>query len=354
MSGKRKASRKSLKKMRRIFSTFFILGLDKAGKGWFFISAFCLHKFVLQKRNQGQNSLKQFKLSFIMKNTSTPPPANRRALSALGAFLVAATLLAAVPLEQARAQLFLDIFPSNDNTNQTLWVFSGSTSGWTHSNANPHIRTSGGYDRRDTSKTSSALFQTGTTTTSGSNHALTPLFTATATNAPLDLQYMTVWAGNTIDWGTTNTNDDIAIPSNVTNTPTISYAGRGSRTIANMYLRDVPNTDRDDFGPRTSSQLNYDNQSRTVTWYGAATMAKPISHFPVTTPGSYIGNRQANAGGILGSWVGSGQNNVRIRVHAMIPEPQEYALVFALFALGFVFFHRRMQRKQRQQAATTS
>ena len=86
-------------------------------------------------------------------------------------------------------------------------------------------------------------------------------------------------------------------------------------------------------------------------------MNKPLSHFPVTTPGSYIGNRQANAGGILGSWVGAGQNNVRIRVHAMIPEPEEYALVFALFALGFVFFHRHRQKKQQRQhaqAATTS
>ena len=225
---------------------------------------------------------------------------------------------------------------------------------FTHHNDSHFFRTSGTYSRGDTAKTFSALFQTGTTATgsSGVLEALTPL---SSTNTPLDLQYMTVWAGNTITWGTTNTNDDVVIPSTATNTPTLTVSSIGSRTIANMYFRDVPNSNWDDIGPRVNTQLDYGdnaNTARTFSWTGAGVLNKPISHFNLTTPGTYNGARQANAGGILGGWVGTGDNVLRIRIHSMIPEPEEYALVFALFALGFVFFHR--QKKQRQQSTTTS
>ena len=46
---------------------------------------------------------------------------------------------------------------------------------------------------------------------------------------------------------------------------------------------------------------------------------------------------------------------VVIVVHSVIiPEPEEYALVFGLFALGFVILRRHWQKKQRQQASATS
>ena len=208
----------------------------------------------------------------------------------------------------AQAQLWLDIFPSQDDTNATLWVFSGSSSGWTHANANPHIRTSGGYDRRDTHKTDNAFLQDPASLTPAANYNLTSLFTATATNSPLDLESLRTRLGQTIQLGTTNTNDDITIPSSATNVPTISYAGRGSRTIAAMHLRNVPNTGWDDIGPRTSSQLTYGSSSRTVTWTGAAVMTnKPIAHFHITTPGSYNGNRTPAAGGFLALGLGRKQ-----------------------------------------------
>ena len=281
---------------------------------------------------------------------------------ALGAFIVAATLLALTPLEHSQAQLYLDIFPSQDNTNATLWVFSGSVSQFfTHRNAGPNIPTSGSFDRGHTTKTDNALFQTGTTTTSSSGvlEALTPLRTASATNAPLDFESLRTRLGQTIKLGTTNTNDDITIPNTATNAPTISIATKGSRTIANMYFRDVPNTGWDDIGPRVSSTLDYrdnNNTRRALTWSGAAIMTnKPISHFNITTPGTYLGNRPHASDAILGGFPG-GDNNLRIRIHgSAIPEPEEYALIFALFALGFVFFHRRrLHKKKRQdQAATT-
>ena len=248
----------------------------------------------------------------------------------------------------AQAQLWLDIFPSQDDTNATLWVFSGSSAGWAHNNVPPRIRTSGGYNRRDTHKTSSAFVQS----TPAANYNLTPLFTASTTNAPLDLESLRARLGHTIKLGTTNTNDDITIPTTATNVPTISYTGRGSRTIAAMHLNDVNNTGWDDIGPRVSgSELDYGSSSVAVNWIGAGIMTnKPIAHFHLTTPGSYNGNRAGNA--VLGGWTGPQANNLRIRVYgAVIPEPEEYALVFGLFARGFVIFRRHFQKK-RKAAAT--
>ena len=257
----------------------------------------------------------------------------------------------------AQAQLYLDIFPSQDDTNATLWVFSGSSSGWAHNNVPPRIRTSGGYDRRDTHKTSDAFL----TSTSAADYNLTPLFTASTTNAPLDLESLRTRLGQTIKLGTTNTLDDITIPSNATNAPTISYTGRGSRTIAAMHLQDVWNSNWDDIGPRVSgSELNYGSSSVAVNWIGAAIMTnKPISHFVLTNPFAanandrYNGNRAGN--GVLGGWTGPQANNLRIRVHgSAIPEPEEYALVFGLFALGFVLFHRHRQKKKQRQAQVST
>ena len=40
--------------------------------------------------------------------------------------------------------------------------------------------------------------------------------------------------------------------------------------------------------------------------------------------------------------------SIRLVVNSqIIPEPEEYALVFGLFALGFVLFHRRIMQKKR-------
>ena len=40
---------------------------------------------------------------------------------------MAATLLSFAPLEQSQAQLYVDIYPSQEYTNGTLFIFSGST-----------------------------------------------------------------------------------------------------------------------------------------------------------------------------------------------------------------------------------
>ena len=126
-----------------------------------------------------------------------------------------------------------------------------------------------------------------------------------------------------------------------------------------MFLNDVNNSNWDDIGPRISgSELNYGSSSVAVNWIGAAIMTnKPIAHFHLSNffaanaQDRYNGNRAGN--GVLGGWTGPQANNLRIRVHgSAIPEPEEYALVFALFALGFVIARRHRQKKQRRQAAT--
>ncbi len=262
--------------------------------------------------------------------------------------------LSLVSVEQSQAQLYLDIFPSQDSTNNTLWIFSGSSrSGVTIANVFPYISTSGGYNRRDTHKTSNAFLQDPTSLTPAANYNLTSLFTASATNSPLDLESLRTRLGQTIKLGTTNTNDDITIPSTATNVPTLTFTGIGSRTIAAMHLNNVANTGWDNIGPRVSgSNFQYGTGQPNVNWIGAATMAKPIGHFHITTPGSFNGNRPGN--GVLKSWTDHTQDNgLRIRVHGrVIPEPKEYALVFGLFALGFVLFRRHLQKKQRQTQAT--
>ena len=286
-----------------------------------------------------------------------PPP--RKGL-AFGAFLVAATLLALAPLEQSQAQLYIDIFPSQDDTNATLWVFSGSSrAGVTINNVGPYIRRSGSYDRRDTHKTQNAFVRS----TPAATYNLTALRTASATNSPLDFESLRARLGHTIKLGTTNTLDDITIPSTATNVPTMSYAGRGSRTLAAMHLNNVSGTGWDDVGPRVtgSSDFNYGTGQPNVNWVGAGVMTnKPISHFHLTdlfatNPNDrFAGNRRGNA--VLRSFTGwEERTGLRIRVHGkVIPEPQEYALVFGLFALGFVVVHRHRQKKKRQTQATTS
>ena len=64
----------------------------------------------------------------------------------VAALVVSALAALFVPLEQSQAQLFINVYPSQDNpTTQTLWIFSGSST----AAANNSIRTSGTYSSRD-------------------------------------------------------------------------------------------------------------------------------------------------------------------------------------------------------------
>ena len=274
------------------------------------------------------------------QSTTPPPPAGRKGL-ALGAFVVAATLLALAPLEQAQAQLYIDIFPSQDDTNATLWIFSGSTTAARTST----IRTTSGttWFTQDTARFFDNLFASDPGT---GFKSLTAVPASTATNPNKDYKSL---IGNLRLRNPAFTNANLNV---LTNAPTMT-AGANSQTITHLYLRDTSSDDN--FGPRVNSALSY-TSGGAVSWTGSGTLANvPISTFSTRDP--YIRARKmGSAGSFYGGSVGittQVADGLRIRVHpAIIPEPKEYALIFALFALGFAILRRHWQKRQRQQATT--
>ena len=144
-------------------------------------------------------------------------------------------------------------------------------------------------------------------------------------------------------WGTGS-----PFANNATNTPTITIGTTPvNRTIASMFMNDV--TAADNIGIRVSSSFNYGSYvGQASSWTGSGLLInKPIGDFFIKDVGNWMSLNPNFATG----W----ENAVTMRIHsAVIPEPEEYALVFGLFALGFVFFHRRhRQKKQRRQAAAS-
>ena len=96
----------------------------------------------------------------------------------------------------------------------------------------------------------------------------------------------------------------------------------------------------DDLGIRVSgSALSY-SIGDSSAWAGSGLVNKPIGDF--------------FAGTYRGGALFTSLNDIRVTVNSqVIPEPEEYALVFGLFALAFVIFRRHWQRKQKQQAVTS-
>ena len=79
-------------------------------------------------------------------------------------------------------------------------------------------------------------------------------------------------------------------------------------------------------------------------WFGSGILDKPIGDFFTGTFNRNLGARfAANSTGSI---------RVVVNDH-IIPELEEYALIFDLFALGFVLFRRHWQKK-RQSATATS
>ena len=88
----------------------------------------------------------------------------------------------------------------------------------------------------------------------------------------------------------------------------------------------------DEMGIRnTPPNLVYANMDRPY-WYGSGILNKPISDFYQS---SFFDSFNFTA---KQSPYFAGQG-VRVSIHSrVIPEPAEYALVFGLFAIGFIFF----------------
>ncbi len=253
-----------------------------------------------------------------------------------------------VPLEESQAQLYVDIYPSQEYTNGTLVIFSGSSTIARQQSQGRGFRTTGSDWLQDTAHSYDTLFASNPGT-GQKNLTAIPVSTATVTNKDYESLIGNLRVRNTA-FSSANLNV-------ITNAPTLTIEGSStnSRTIASLYLKDdVSGWDR--FGPRVSAALGYNN-SDTIKWTGAGVLTNvAIGVFNtrdpylrargVTSVGSFYGGSSANTVSVA--------NGLRWRVHTnVIPEPEEYALVFALFALGFVFFHRHWQKKQRRQAAAS-
>ena len=104
---------------------------------------------------------------------------------------------------------------------------------------------------------------------------------------------------------------------------------------------DDDNNSPDDLGIRVSgSALSYSSGDASA-WVGAGLVNKPI--------GDFFAGTYNSQGPFFTSLSG-----MRVTINSqIIPEPEEYALIFGLFALGFVFFRRRFQKKRQQQATTS-
>ena len=227
----------------------------------------------------------------------------------------------------AQAQLIIDVYPSQDTPTNSIWIFSGSSSV-----ASPAtLRTSAtSHTSADGWQTARKIYQNNLP--SNAQITLSPLFSSTNT-IDIDSVRKRIPGG-----GRTN----ITFAANATNTPTITIGTTPvNRTINRMFFNNQNVADM--IGIRVSSGFNYGSYSgQPSSWTGSGLLInKPIGDFFIKNVGVWPT--------LNPNFAGSG---VTLRIHSgIIPEPEEYALVFGLFALGFVFFHRRWQRKRRQQSA---
>ena len=269
-----------------------------------------------------------------------PPPRNPKPL-AIRAFLAATALLCFAPLEQSQAQLYIHVYPSQDDNGKTIWIFSGSSTAsaagnirtGTESNSNTFnpgqfrdsfhfVRAFNNGNIFDANKPDDANFQ------------LSPLFGST--NA-VDIESIRKRIP-----GGARTN---LFASSATNTPTVTI-GSGSRTISHLFMDD--DSLADDLGIRVaSSRLSY-SSGNSSSWVGAGIVNKPIGDFFAGTFTNWVAGLSQNDP----TYAAAVDGSVRVSINShIIPEPEEYALVFGLFALVFVILHRRMQKKRRQAAA---
>ena len=241
--------------------------------------------------------------------------------------------------DEAQAQLVINAYPSQDNpAGQTLWIFSGSST----ASASNSIRSSGtSYNIRDSwgfiSSSSNGGNIYDANKPSDTNFSLSPLFSSSNAKDIASVNARIPGGGKT----------DITFAASATNTPTITIAGF-PQTIARLWM-DEDSGSSDNFGIRITgiylTYLSYSNGNAS-SWVGAGIINKPIDDFFAGTFNNY------GDGPLSGpNFAAFSDGSVQIVVNSqIIPEPQEYALVFGLFALGFVLFHRHRQRKQRRQA----
>ncbi len=269
--------------------------------------------------------------------------------------LLTAALLSLALIEQSQAQLYIDIYQSQDNpTNQTLWIFSGTGSARTLYSVRNNNAGNANYHRRDTwhAVDNNGDLYAGTEP-NNQNIALSPLFSSSNAKDIASVNARIPGGGKT----------NITFAASATNTPTITFTTGSnpsrSRTINTIFMSRQPGSLDSDaldrIGIRVSGgSFTYQNNDASA-WSGAGILNKPFSEFETgSTDGTFTFNNWANLENSGPAFAQRTQGSVQLRFHrgTIIPEPKEYALVFGLFALGFVFFHRHRQKKKRQAATS--
>ncbi len=199
----------------------------------------------------------------------------------------------------------LTIRPSASNTNNPILVFSGNTT----ASSSEAIRTTtaGNNEAADTFSVANLY---SVTTLAGVVRSLSPLSTLAA--------------------------DDPDRIAQGDPAPTITFAQTNALTISRIAFDSQPVLGDHDLGIRVSSYHFY-TFGNAVSWSGAGILTNfNMSQF---NPGTYQSSSHPNFS----------SQPLRLTVNSRaIPEPEEYALVFGLFALGFVIARRHFQKKQRQ------
>ena len=218
-------------------------------------------------------------------------------------------MLSLATLERSQAQLILTIRPSADNTNNPVFVFGGNT---TTASAEAIRTNPSGQNELSDTFTVQNLYSSATLT--NVFRSLSPLSSLPA--------------------------DDPDRLTEGDSAPTIAI-GANALSISHIAFDSQPSLGDPDPGIR-ASHFHFYTAGNAVSWRGAGVLTNfNTSQF---NPGTYQSSSHPNFS----------SHALRLTVRdAAIPEPEEYALIFGLFALVFVFFHRRrMQRKRQQQAAT--
>lgn len=260
-----------------------------------------------------------------------------------GLFVVAFSWV--LPWERSQAQLYIDVYQSRDNANQTLWVFSGSSTAAQLWSVRNNAAGNANFNRQDSwevVENSGGLYIANAP--SNQQLALTSIADQDAVTSR-DRWYV----ANVL----TNLTTDTA--------PTITFTTNSvdqSRGLWGLFLNEDTgsgSTDRDELGVRVSGgSFRYENAAGSA-WSGAGLLAKPFSDFYAgDADGTFTFNNLGSA--TTGPrFAAESQGSVQVRFHrgTIIPEPEAYALVFGMFALGFVLFRhqrRRQMQKNNQQA----
>ena len=224
--------------------------------------------------------------------------------------------------------MLINVYPSQDNpTTQTLWIFSGSSTAQSSDTIRNSVNSNnyGTYAGDNWELFNQNIYNANKI--NDVNVPLSPLFSSSNTNDIASVRTRIPGGGRT----------NITFAANATNTPTITIAS-GNRTISHVFIDD-DDPSGDDLGIRTASAFSY-SIGQSSAWTGSGILNKPI--------GDFFAGTFNNRSGALSApfFAANSDGSVRVVVNSqVIPEPEEYTLIFGLFALGFVLFHRRQMQR---------